>query len=326
MENQQIFTDLLDPAESDCEMGNSKGPGIASPESFVLVLSSAEILLSLGSPVLDVCQTLGFIFTVIKDDTLIKVLCFPSDVCNTWAKPLTVHVPVLERKACFQRTCDKFRLYILTCDLIKYPGQARSCSTIEISNDIFKSIGSVDISLCNSPILLLTAGDGSVYYSALNPQPFSAEPLNFSLLYPTSKAVVNIQSCNLNLQEKNRPDADSTFDQKTVCCLALCSSNGDSVILTCDEKHGAQLIPFTVPSSLAHFEIVGQKMYFSSEEDLFVCDVVLLEKDNKFDLELHNISSLRFSCAMYIKCVRDLASTEGTVNLYTYINSAEVDT
>lgn len=316
MENQQIFTDLLDPVASECEIGNSKGPGIASPESFVLVLSSAEILLSLGSPVLDVCQTLDFIFTVIKDDILIKVLCFPSDDCNTLAKPLTVHV--LERKACFQRTCDTFHLYILTCDLIKYPGQARSSSTIEISNDIFKSIGSVDISLCNSPILLLTAGDGSVYYSALNPQPFSPEPHNFSLLYPTCKAVVNIQSCNLNLQEKNRPDADSTFDQKTVCCLALCSSNGDSVILTCDEKHGPQLIPFTVPSSLAHFEIVGQKMYFSSEEDLFVCDVVLLENDNKFDLELHNISSLRFARAIYIKCVRDFASTEGTVNLYTY--------
>lgn len=310
LENQQIFTDLLDPQASDIkDIDNTKGPVIVSPESFVHILSSAHVLLSLKSPILDLCQTLGFIFAVIKDDDSVKVESFSSDISSKLASPLTFHV--LQKRSCIQNTQNVFHLYILTCDLIQSPNQERSGTTIDLSNELFKSIGGEEVTLCNSPLLLLTSDEGSVYFSALSPHLSSHEQCNFSLLYPTSKPIKNVQSSRIALREKTNPGPDSALDRKVINGLVICSSNGDSAVLTCDKKYGAQYVPFTVPCSINDVKIVGTKMYVSSGEDLLVADFTLLEKDDKYYVEMDKMTSLKFAGALKIHCVLDTSLVEG---------------
>ncbi|XP_065926899.1 uncharacterized protein [Magallana gigas] len=313
LENQQIFTDLLDPQASDIkDIDNTKGPVIVSPESFVHILSSAHVLLSLKSPILDLCQTLGFIFAVIKDDDSVKVESFSSDISSKLASPLTFHV--LQKRSCIQNTQNVFHLYILTCDLIQSPNQERSGTTIDLSNELFKSIGGEEVTLCNSPLLLLTSDEGSVYFSALSPHLSSHEQCNFSLLYPTSKPIKNVQSSRIALREKTNPGPDSALDRKVINGLVICSSNGDSAVLTCDKKYGAQYVPFTVPCSINDVKIVGTKMYVSSGEDLLVADFALLEKDDKYYVEMDKMTSLKFAGALKIHCVLDTSLVEETVS------------
>nr|XP_011455355.2 uncharacterized protein LOC105347816 [Crassostrea gigas] len=313
LENQQIFTDLLDPQASDIkDIDNTKGPVIVSPESFVHILSSAHVLLSLKSPILDLCQTLGFIFAVIKDDDSVKVESFSSDISSKLASPLTFHV--LQKRSCIQNTQNVFHLYILTCDLIQSPNQERSGTTIDLSNELFKSIGGEEVTLCNSPLLLLTSDEGSVYFSALSPHLSSHEQCNFSLLYPTSKPIKNVQSSRIALREKTNPGPDSALDWKVINGLVICSSNGDSAVLTCDKKYGAQYVPFTVPCSINDVKIVGTKMYISSGEDLLVADFTLLEKDDKYYVEMDKMTSLKFAGALKIHCVLDTSLVEETVS------------
>lgn len=310
LENQQIFTDLLDPQASDIkDIDNTETPVIVSPESFVHILSSAHVLLSLKSPILDLCQTLGFVFAVIKDDDSVKVESFSSDISSKLASPLTVHV--LQKRSCIQNTQNVFRLYILTCDLIQSPNQERSSTTIDLSNELFKSIGGEEVTLCNSPLLLLTSDEGSVYFSALSPHLSSHGQCNFSLLYPTSKPIKNIQSSRIALREKTNPGPDSALDRKVINGLVICSSNGDSTVLTCDQKYGAQYVPFTVPCSINDVKIVGTKMYVSSGEDLLVADFTLLEKDDKYYVEMDKMTSLKFAGALKIHCVLDTSLVEG---------------
>lgn len=310
LENQQIFTDLLDPQASDIkDIDNTEGPVIVSPESFVHILSSAHVLLSLKSTILDLCQTLGFIFAVIKDDDSVKVESFSSDISSKLASPLTVHV--LQKRSCIQNTQNVFHLYILTCDLIQSPNQERSSTTIDLSNELFKSIGGEEVTLCNSPLLLLTSDEGSVYFSALSPHLSSHGQCNFSLLYPTSKPIKNIQSSRIALREKTNPGPDSALDRKVINGLVICSSNGDSTVLTCDKKYGAQYVPFTVPCSINDVKIVGTKMYVSSGEDLLVADFALLEKDDKYYVEMDKMTSLKFAGALKIHCVLDTSLVEG---------------
>lgn len=310
LENQQIFTDLLDPQASDIkDIDNTETPVIVSPESFVHILSSAHVLLSLKSPILDLCQTLGFVFAVIKDDDSVKVESFSSDISSKLASPLTVHV--LQKRSCIQNTQNVFHLYILTCDLIQSPNQERSSTTIDLSNELFKSIGGEEVTLCNSPLLLLTSDEGSVYFSALSPHLSSHGQCNFSLLYPTSKPIKNIQSSRIALREKTNPGPDSALDRKVISGLVICSSNGDSTVLTCDKKYGAQYVPFTVPCSINDVKIVGTKMYVSSGEDLLVADFALLEKDDKYYVEMDKMTSLKFAGALKIHCVFDTSLVEG---------------
>lgn len=310
LENQQIFTDLLDPQASDIkDIDNTETPVIVSPESFVHILSSAHVLLSLKSPILDLCQTLGFVFAVIKDDDSVKVESFSSDISSKLASPLTVHV--LQKRSCIQNTQNVFHLYILTCDLIQSPNQERSGTTIDLSNELFKSIGGEEVTLCNSPLLLLTSDEGSVYFSALSPHLSSHGQCNFSLLYPTSKPIKNIQSSRIALREKTNPGPDSALDRKVINGLVICSSNGDSTVLTCDKKYGAQYVPFTVPCSINDVKIVGTKMYVSSGEDLLVADFALLEKDDKYYVEMDKMTSLKFAGALKIHCVLDTSLVEG---------------
>lgn len=310
LENQQIFTDLLDPQASDIkDIDNTETPVIVSPESFVHILSSAHVLLSLKSPILDLCQTLGFVFAVIKDDDSVKVESFSSDISSKLASPLTVHV--LQKRSCIQNTQNVFHLYILTCDLIQSPNQERSGTTIDLSNELFKSIGGEEVTLCNSPLLLLTSDEGSVYFSALSPHLSSHGQCNFSLLYPTSKPIKNIQSSRIALREKTNPGPDSALDRKVINGLVICSSNGDSTVLTCDQKYGAQYVPFTVPCSINDVKIVGTKMYVSSGEDLLVADFTLLEKDDKYYVEMDKMTSLKFAGALKIHCVLDTSLVEG---------------
>lgn len=310
MENQQIFTDLLDPQASDIkDIDNTETPVIVSPESFVHILSSAHVLLSLKSPILDLCQTLGFVFAVIKDDDSVKVESFSSDISSKLASPLTVHV--LQKRSCIQNTQNVFHLYILTCDLIQSPNQERSGTTIDLSNELFKSIGGEEVTLCNSPLLFLTSDEGSVYFSALSPHLSSHGQCNFSLLYPTSKPIKNIQSSRIALREKSNPGPDSALDRKVINGLVICSSNGDSTVLTCDQKYGAQYVPFTVPCSINDVKIVGTKMYVSSGEDLLVADFALLEKDDKYYVEMDKMTSLEFAGALKIHCVLDTSLVEG---------------
>lgn len=310
LENQQIFTDLLDPQASDIkDIDNTETPVIVSPESFVHILSSAHVLLSLKSPILDLCQTLGFVFAVIKDDDSVKVESFSSDISSKLASPLTVHV--LQKRSCIQNTQNVFHLYILTCDLIQSPNQERSGTTIDLSNELFKSIGGEEVTLCNSPLLLLTSDEGSVYFSALSPHLSSHGQCNFSLLYPTSKPIKNIQSSRIALREKTNPGPDSALDRKVINGLVICSSNGDSTVLTCDKKYGAQYVPFTVPCSINDVKIVGTKMYISSGEDLLVADFTLLEKDDKYYVEMDKMTSLKFAGALKIHCVLDTSLVEG---------------
>lgn len=310
LENQQIFTDLLDPQASDIkDIDNTETPVIVSPESFVHILSSAHVLLSLKSPILDLCQTLGFVFAVIKDDDSVKVESFSSDISSKLASPLTVHV--LQKRSCIQNTQNVFHLYILTCDLIQSPNQERSSTTIDLSNELFKSIGGEEVTLCNSPLLLLTSDEGSVYFSALSPHLSSHGQCNFSLLYPTSKPIKNIQSSRIALREKTNPGPDSALDRKVINGLVICSSNGDSTVLTCDKKYGAQYVPFTVPCSINDVKIVGTKMYVSSGEDLLVADFALLEKDDKYYVEMDKMTSMKFAGALKIHCVLDTSLVEG---------------
>lgn len=310
LENQQIFTDLLDPQASDIkDIDNTETPVIVSPESFVHILSSAHVLLSLKSPILDLCQTLGFVFAVIKDDDSVKVESFSSDISSKLASPLTVHV--LQKRSCIQNTQNVFHLYILTCDLIQSPNQERSGTTIDLSNELFKSIGGEEVTLSNSPLLLLTSDEGSVYFSALSPHLSSHGQCNFSLLYPTSKPIKNIQSSRIALREKTNPGPDSALDRKVINGLVICSSNGDSTVLTCDKKYGAQYVPFTVPCSINDVKIVGTKMYISSGEDLLVADFTLLEKDDKYYVEMDKMTSLKFAGALKIHCVLDTSLVEG---------------
>lgn len=310
LENQQIFTDLLDPQASDIkDIDNTETPVIVSPESFVHILSSAHVLLSLKSPILDLCQTLGFVFAVIKDDDSVKVESFSSDISSKLASPLTVHV--LQKRSCVQNTQNAFHLYILTCDLIQSPNQERSGTTIDLSNELFKSIGGEEVTLCNSPLLLLTSDEGSVYFSALSPHLSSHGHCNFSLLYPTSKPIKNIQSSRIALREKTNSGPDSALDRKVINGLVICSSNGDSTVLTCDKKYGAQYVPFTVPCSINDVKIVGTKMYVSSGEDLLVADFTLLEKDDKYYVEMDKMTSLKFAGALKIHCVLDTSLVEG---------------
>lgn len=309
LENQQIFTDLLDHQSSDIEEDNTEGPVIVSPESFVHILSSAHVLLSLKSPILDVCQSLGFVFTVIKDDDLVKVESFSSDISSKLANPLTVHV--LQRRSCIQNTRNAFHLYILTCDLIPSPNQERSSTTVDLSNELFKSIGGEEVTLCNSPLLLLTSDEGSVYFSALSSHLLSHEQCYFSLSYPTSKPIRSIQSSRIELIEKKKLGSDSALDRKVINGLVICSSSGDSTVLTCDKKYGAQYVPFTVPCSINDVKIVGHKMYVSSGEDLLVADFALLEKDDKYYVELDKMTSLKFAGALKIHCVLDTSLVEG---------------
>lgn len=310
LENQQIFTDLLDPQASDIkDIDNTETPVIVSPESFVHILSSAHVLLSLKSPILDLCQTLGFVFAVIKDDDSVKVESFSSDISSKLASPFTVHV--LQKRSCIQNTQNVFHLYILTCDLIQSPNQERSGTTIDLSNELFKSIGGEEVTLCNSPLLLLTSDEGSVYFSALSPHLSSHGQCNFSLLYPTSKPIKNIQSSRIALREKTNPGPDSALDRKVINGLVICSSNGDSTVLTCDKKYGTQYVPFTVPCSINDVKIVGTKMYISSGEDLLVADFTLLEKDDKYYVEMDKMTSLKFAGALKIHCVLDTSLVEG---------------
>lgn len=307
LENQQIFTDLLDPQASDID--NTETPVIVSPESFVHILSSAHVLLSLKSPILDLCQTLGFVFAVIKDDDSVKVESFSSDISSKLASPLTVHV--LQKRSCIQNTQNAFHLYILTCDLIQSPNQERSGTTIDLSNELFKCIGGEEVTLCNSPLLLLTSDEGSVYFSALSPHLSSHGQCNFSLLYPTSKPIKNIQSSRIALREKTNPGPDSALDRKVINGLVICSSNGDSTVLTCDKKYGTQYVPFTVPCSINDVKIVGTKMYVSSGEDLLVADFALLERDDKYYVEMDKMTSLKFAGALKIHCVLETSLVEG---------------
>uniref|UniRef100_K1QVD2 Uncharacterized protein n=1 Tax=Magallana gigas TaxID=29159 RepID=K1QVD2_MAGGI len=156
--------------------------------------------------------------------------------------------------------------------------------------------------------------EGSVYFSALSPHLSSHGQCNFSLLYPTSKPIKNIQSSRIALREKTNPGPDSALDRKVINGLVICSSNGDSTVLTCDKKYGAQYVPFTVPCSINDVKIVGTKMYVSSGEDLLVADFALLEKDDKYYVEMDKMTSLKFAGALKIHCVLDTSLVEETVS------------
>ncbi|XP_062566965.1 uncharacterized protein LOC134229268 [Saccostrea cucullata] len=304
LENQQIFTDLLDSSSPVCEA--TEGPTAVTPDTFVYTLTSSHIILSLRCPVLDVCQSMGFIFTVTKDDNCVKVHSYPSELSHSLAEPLTENVlefPVhMKNSSC--------KLFILTCDLINGSDRRKSSSTLYISCELFKSICGEVVPLCNSPILLLTLAEGSVYYSPMKSNILSSQLSPFLLLYPTSKPVVRIQSGNLTFREKNTPDSDARVDQKVINCLVMCSSNGDCAVLTHSEKFGAAFAPFTVPSSVVDFRITGCKMYISSGEDLFVTDVMFSDDNDKCEVEVQNLLSLKFACAKEIHCVPDFTAVE----------------
>ncbi|XP_061176436.1 uncharacterized protein LOC133185315 [Saccostrea echinata] len=304
LENQQIFTDLLDASSPVCEA--TERPAAVSPDTFVYTLTPSHIILSLRCPVLDVCQSLGFIFTVTEDDNCVKVHSYPSDVSHSLAESLTENI--LEVRGHMKSSSCK--LFVLTCDLINHSDRRRSSSTLHISCELFKSICGEVVPLCNSPILLLTLGEGSVYYSPIKTNILSSQFSPFMLLYPTSKPVLRIQSGNLTFREMNRPDSDTRIDQKVINCLVMCSSNGDCAVLTHNEKFGAAFVQFSVPCSVVDFRITGRKLYISSGEDLYVADVVVSDSNDKCEVEVQKMLSLKFACAKEIHCVPDCSAVE----------------
>jgi hypothetical protein len=123
--------------------------------------------------------------------------------------------------------------------------------------------------------------------------------------------VVRVQSSNFLIREKTAPDISSPMDRKTINCLVMCSSNGDSVVLTNSSKYGTCFVPFTVPCSVVDFRCAGSKIYVSSNKDLFVMDVEMCEKNDNFVVELCNMRSLKCGGVKEIHSVPDFSSVEG---------------
>ncbi|XP_069142660.1 uncharacterized protein [Argopecten irradians] len=181
-------------------------------------------------------------------------------------------------------------------------------SVLEISKDIFQALCGFQLSLLNSPLLLICPPEGSVYYAPIKSPDTEAGTVR--LFCHTHYPVVGVGKLDLKVADIKDPLYLEVGHQDKQTGLVVTSQDGRALLATLSEGNAGkfEFVEIALPGPVLDVDSHGNKIYHSSGMDVY--ESVLETKPQPAGLSCH-IAGLMYAGAQELACLHDNNCTQG---------------
>ncbi|XP_060065032.1 uncharacterized protein LOC132545365 [Ylistrum balloti] len=281
--NQEIFSELLGKGSI---FGMSEFEVVSQP---VYQVTRGHSLLEVGQEVASLAVGCGVIViaSCSQDRYVIQLYLMADLHSETPRNKLPVQTYVIHRHLTApgndQELCQKLPIYTehgqelhsspsdqsISLHLVMpndgISDQQRFSSVLEISKDIFQAFCGFELSLLNSPLLLLCPPEGSVYYAPI--KSLDTIDKTVRIFCHTHHPVIKVGKIEVKVTD--RTDGVEGGLQDTRMGLVVISKDGRALLATLENSQKLEFIEFALPGSILDIDMHDNKIYQSTDMDVF---------------------------------------------------------
>ncbi|OWF53659.1 uncharacterized protein LOC110446124 [Mizuhopecten yessoensis] len=188
------------------------------------------------------------------------------------------------------------------------PDQQNFSSILDISNDFFQALCGFELSLLNSPLLLICPPEGSIYYAPI--KSLDTTNRNVKLFCHTHYAVVGVGKIDLKVTDTSEPPGLEVGIQDRHTGLIVTSQDGRALLATSSlgKPQKLEFIEFALPGPVQDVDTHGSKMYHSTGMDVF--ETLLETSPEPTGLSSHT-EGLMYAGVQELACLHNYNHTQG---------------